>query len=137
MSLLAAIAVTFRVIFNLIAGAMLIGWWQGHWAVLSQKRGWQAHLSNFVVTAIASGIAFGSLFNVFPDAGWHIPETVRLAGLNAGMAVILVGLLTALYRRALRAGPEKARAAFLCGFALVIPAAGFVFLLTIGGGADG
>ncbi|NVD43489.1 hypothetical protein [Qipengyuania atrilutea] len=137
MSLGAAIAVTFRIMMILLACAMVIGWWEKFLAVLLRRPGWKGHLSSFVVTVIALGCAIGSSVNMFPDAGWHINENLRLFVLNIAMAMIICGLLTSVYRRALRAGPEAARAAFLSGLLLIFPASGFVALLTIYGGANG
>ena len=136
MNFLAATSVTLRVMIILIACAMNVGWWHKTWAVVMQRPGWKGHLSGFIATTFATGAAIGCSVNMFPDAGWHIDETFRLAVLDLGMAMIVVALLTSLYRRALRTGPEKARAAFLCGTGLMIPAIGLVVLL-MAGGANG
>lgn len=133
MSFLEAIAVTFRTMMFLITVAMWIGHWRAARDVLLQRPGWKGSLSTVCFLTIMSGISFGSIFNVFPDAGWFIARWLRLAGLNVGMAVIVIGMLTVLYRQALRSGPDKARKAFLSGFAMLVPAAGFVALLMTAG----
>lgn len=134
MDILSAISVTLRVTIILLACAMVIGWWRPLLAVLLRQPGWRGHLSSFVATALAVGGAVISSVNIFPDAGWTIPRDLRLLVVNLGLAVFCVGLLTSIYRRALRSGPDKARCAFLSGLAFIIPGVGLVALLTIGGG---
>ena len=133
MDLLGAIAIALRVALILIACAMLVGLRGEIWAVLARKPGWQAHLSSAVFTALVAAGAIISSVNVFPDAGLAIPREARLAVVNTGLALFLIGTLTGLYRRALRTGPEKARAAFLSGVALLVPGGGLVALLTVSG----
>ena len=134
MSFLAATAVTLRVALILMAAAMNVGFRTEIWVVLRKKPGWQTHLSTFVFTALVNAGAIICSVNVFPDAGWEISRTLRLTVVNMGLGVFLVGVLTGLYRRALKSGPEKARAAMLCGAALLLPGIAFVALLTGGGG---
>jgi hypothetical protein len=133
MMLLAAIAVALRVALILIACAMVVGLRGEIWAVVRRRSGWQAHLSTATFTALVTAGAVISSVNVFPDAGWAIPREARLAVVNIGLALFLIGTLTGLYRRALRAGPDKARAAFLSGVALLVPGGGLVALLTVSG----
>ncbi|WP_370180231.1 hypothetical protein [Alteriqipengyuania sp.] len=133
MDVLAAIAVALRVALVLIACAMMLSHRIEIWAVVRRRNGWKRHLSSVVFCALVAGGAVISSVNIFPDAGWAIARDTRLAIVNLGLAIFMIGVLTGLYRRALRAGPEKARAAFLTGFALLLPGAGLVWLLTMSG----
>jgi len=130
---LAALAVSLRVSLILLALAMLIAFRRENWSVLRRLPGWKRHLSTAIFTGLVMAGAIISCVNLFPDAGWPIPRDVRLAIVNIGLGMFLVATLTGLYRRALRSGPEKARAAFLSGMALLVPGAGFVWLLTVSG----
>lgn len=134
MSILAAIAVALRVALILIAAAMVVGLRCENWAVIRRSPGWQQHLSTFVFTVLVVAGALISSVNVFPDAGLAIPRHVRLTVVVTGLGLFLIGVLTGLYRRALRSGPDKARAAILSGVALFLPGVGLVALLTTGGG---
>lgn len=133
MDLLSAIAVALRVSIIIIAGAMVVGLWRENWAVIKRKPGWRVHLTSTIFTAMVVAGAIISSVNVFPDAGWSIPRDVRLAVVNFGLSLFLVGTLTGLYRRALRSGPEQARAAFLTGIAIVAVGCAFVVLLHAAG----
>lgn len=133
MDILSAIAVALRVSLILIAGAMLVSLRQEIWAVVARKRGWKVHLSTAIFVAMVVAGAIISSVNVFPDAGWPIPRDVRLGVVNFGLSLFLVGTLTGLYRRALRSGPEQARAAFLTGIAIVAVGCAFVVLLHAAG----
>lgn len=133
MDILGAIAISLRVALILIACAMAVGLRSEIWAVVTRKPGWQAHLSTTIFAALVTAGAVISSVNVFPDAGWAIPREARLAVVNIGLALFLIGTLTGLYRRALRTGPEKARAAFLSGVALLVPGGGLVALLIVSG----
>lgn len=133
MDVLSAIAVSLRVSLIIIAGAMLIGLWRENWAVVTRKPGWRVHLTSTIFTAMVVAGAVISSVNVFPDAGWEIPRVVRLSVVNLGLALFLVGTLTGLYRRALRSGPDKARAAFFTGLALVAVGSAFAVLLHVAG----
>ena len=112
---------------------MVIGLRQENWAVIKRKPGWRVHLTSTIFTAMVVAGAIISSVNVFPDAGWSIPRDVRLAVVNFGLSLFLVGTLTGLYRRALRSGPEQARAAFLTGIAIVVVGCAFVVLLHAAG----
>lgn len=133
MDILSAIAVALRVSLILIAGAMLVSLRQEIWAVIVRKRGWKVHLSTAIFVAMVVAGAIISSVNVFPDAGLPIPRDVRLGVVNFGLSLFLVGTLTGLYRRALRSGPEQARAAFLTGIAIVAVGCAFVVLLHAAG----
>lgn len=133
MDLLAALAVALRVALILLACAMLIAFRHENWSVLRRKRGWKRHLSTTIFTGLVTAGAIISSVNVFPDAGWPIAREVRLGIVNLGLGMFLVATLTGFYRRALRCGPEKARAALLSGMAMIVPGVGFVWLLTVSG----
>lgn len=133
MTILAAISVTLRVMIMLLAAAMVVGWWSKIAAVIMMRPGWKGHLSGFIATVMAVGVAIGSSTNIFPDADIPIPDTIRLAGVDLGLALIVLGILTSIYRRSLRSGPVVARRVFFSGLALIVPALGFVVLLTLGG----
>lgn len=133
MSLLAAIAVALRVCIILLALAMVIGWWRQCLAVILRKPGWRIHLSPCIVTVLAVAGGIGSSVNIYIDADWYIDPDVRLAISNIAQGLFCIGLLTSIYRRALRSGPEKARAALLSGVALMVPGAALVAVLAIGG----
>lgn len=133
MSLLAALAVALRVALILIAASLVVTLRSEMWAVVRQSRGWTAHLSTTVfVTMVFAGAVISSV-NVFPDAGWEISRNLRLSIVNVGLSIFIIGALTGIYRRALRAGPTKARGAFLAGLALLIPGGGLVWLLMVSG----
>jgi hypothetical protein len=131
--MLAAIAVALRVSLFLILVAMAVGMRSEIWAVLTKRKGWRVHLTTAIFFAFVLAGAIISSVNIFPDAGWHIDRTTRLAIVNIGLAVFLVATLSGLYRRAMRSGPEKARAAFLTGVAMCVPGIGLVWLLTEAG----
>ncbi len=133
MDLLAAIAVSLRVCIIVMALAMVVGWRRQCLAVILRRPGWKANLSAFIVTTLALAGAVGSSANIYIDAGWAIEPRARLAISNIGLALFCVGLLTSIYRRALRSGPEKARAALLSGVALMVPGIALVAVLAIGG----
>lgn len=133
MDVLSAIAVSLRVSIIIIAGGMVVSFWRENWSVVTLKTGWKAHLSTFIFTVMVMAGAIISSVNVFPDAGWLIPRDVRLGVVNFGLSLFLVGTLTGLYRRALRSGPEQARAAFLTGIAIVAVGCAFVVLLHAAG----
>ena len=133
MEVFAATAVAQRVALIILALAMIVGLRRECWAVIAKKPGWIVHLSTFIFTLLVVAGAIISSVNVFPDAGWHIPRALRLFVVNIGLGLFLVAVLTGLYRRALRAGPENARAAVLAGIALLIPGLGLVALLTSSG----
>lgn len=133
-SLLAACAVVLRVLIIIIAGAMVVGLRQEIWAVIRRKPKWKAHLTSAVFTLLVVAGAIICSVNIFPDAGWHISRTTRLIVVNLGLGLFLIAVLTGLYRRALKSGPDKARAALLTGMAFFIPGIAFVALLTNGGG---
>ena len=134
MSVLAAIAVAMRVLLILLALAMVIGLRAENWAVIRRKPRWQAHLSSLVFTVLVVAGALISSVNIFPDAGWHIDHETRLAVVVTGLGLFLVATLTGLYRRALKSGPDKARAALLTGVAMILPGIALVVLLTSKGG---
>ncbi|QQN73963.1 hypothetical protein [Croceicoccus sp. YJ47] len=134
MTILTAIAVTARVMLILLTCALIIGRWRQLWAVLSKQAGWPTHLSEFIVVSMAIGGSVISAVNIFPDAGWHIPNALRLAVVDVGLVLFCIALLTHVYRTARKSGPDKARKAMLCGCGMCVPAAGFVVLLTMGGG---
>lgn len=133
MDLLSAIAVSLRVSIIIIAGAMIVSLWRENWAVITLKPGWRVHLTSTIFTTMVVAGAIISSVNVFPDAGWSFPRDVRLGVVNFGLSLFLVGTLTGLYRRALRSGPEQARAAFLTGIAIVVVGCAFVVLLHAAG----
>lgn len=133
MSILAATAVAMRVAIVLIACAMVVGLWAENWAVIRRKPGWQAHLTSLVFTLLVVAGAIISSVNVFPDAGWHIDPQARLFVVVLGLGLFLIGVLTGLYRRACKTGPDKARAALLSGVAMIFPGLALVALLTNGG----
>ncbi|MBB3034066.1 hypothetical protein [Alteriqipengyuania lutimaris] len=133
MTILAAIAVALRVALILLACAMLIAFRGELWSVIRRKPGWKRHLSTAIFTGLVIAGAIISSVNVFPDAGLPIARETRLAIVNLGLGMFLVATLTGFYRRALRCGPEKARAALLSGMALLLPGVGFVWLLTVAG----
>lgn len=133
MELQAALAVALRVALIVIACAMMVGLRRELWAVVARQDGWRVHLSTLIFTALVVAGAIISSVNLFPDANWYIPRQFRLFVVNLGLAIFLAGTLTGLYRRALRSGPDKARAAFLSGLALLIPGVGLVWLLRVSG----
>ena len=133
MDLPGAYAVAIRVALILITCAMALSLRSELWAVIVRRPGWRVHLSTAIFFSLVAGGAVISSVNLFPDAGWPISRALRLAVVNFGLSVFMVGTLTGLYRRALRTGPEQARAAFLTGLAIVAVGAGFVGLLMAGG----
>lgn len=135
MELQAAVAVALRVLLILLAAAMCVGLRSEIWAVVRKRPGWHKHLSSAVFAGLVVAGAIISSVNLFPDAGLAIPRTLRLAVVNLGLSLFLVATITGLYRRALKAGPDRARAAFLTGTSMVIPAVGLVWLLTVSGNA--
>lgn len=133
MDLLAALSVTMRTALIVIAVAMVWKFRREWWAVLRHRPGWKPHLSTFILTVMVVGGAIISSVNIFPDAGLSISRNARLGVVNFGLAVFLIGTLTGLYRRATKSGPDKARAAFLSGLAMLLPGVALVWLLVSSG----
>lgn len=122
-----------RVLIVILAVSMLIGARRELWCVVIRCPGWKAQLSTFAMTVMMMGAAVISVVNVFPDIGMSISRQFRLAVVDVGLGLFLVGTLTGIYRRALRCGHDLARAALLSGLALIVPFAGLVTLLALRG----
>lgn len=133
MDLSSAISASLRTVIEILWVSMAVGLRKELWCVIVRCPGWRVHLSSAIFFVLVTGGAVISAGNIVPDLGLYIPRGLRLAIVNIGLAIFIIGAMAGLYRRALRSGPEKTRAAVLSGFALLVPFAGLVTLLATRG----
>lgn len=133
LDILGVLAIAQRITLIIVVAGVSIFWAETIWSMFKKIRNWRivpTYLS-FIFMAAGGGII--SAVEAISGSGVAVSSFVELTATNVGLAFFNMGILTFIYSRAKKCGPNAAHTNFKWALALIIPTIVLVVILTLGG----